>query len=151
MPIQCIIISMVALCTSKNRKCHNWTLLFINILIFKSIFFLVSGGTPVSEVRLEEKRNALRRAMKREFMRQGFNTKNHDQDVGKRAFDTALMRFHAFHNTMESRVVLNSRHFMLFFATIIVPIGLISKYHINRKVSCLRIYRFNKKTVRGID
>ena len=37
------------------------------------ILFSVGGGTPLSEIRLEEKRVALRRALKREYMKQGYD------------------------------------------------------------------------------
>merc|ERR1712051_33011 len=77
----------------------------------------VGGGTPLSEIRLEEKRVALRRALKREYMKQGYNPAG-----GKRVFDAAFYRWSAIHNSQEILVRSSVRNFGIYFATFIIPV-----------------------------
>merc|ERR1712018_513461 len=85
------------------------------------------GGTPLSEIRLEEKRIALRRALKREYMRQHFEPEN--VMAGKRVFDAAFYRFNAIQNSGEILVRANFRNFGLWCLYFIVPVYLLWKHY----------------------
>lgn len=94
------------------------------------ILFSVGGGTPLSEIRLEEKRVALRRALKREYMRQGYDPAG-STATGKRVFDSAFYRWGAIHNSQEILIRNTVRNFGVYFATFIIPVILLTKM-INR-------------------
>merc|ERR1739838_574558 len=79
----------------------------------------VGGGTPLDAIRLEEKRIALRRALKREYMRQCFEPKNMME--GKRVFDSAFYRFNAIQNSSEHLVRSNARNFGMWCFYFAIP------------------------------
>merc|ERR1711981_517196 len=87
----------------------------------------VGGGTPVSEIRLEEKRIALRRALKREYMKQSFEPEN--VMSGKRVFDAAFYRFNSIQNSSELLVRQNFRNFGLYCCYFIIPTYLLWKHY----------------------
>ena len=87
----------------------------------------------MTDARLEEKRIALRRALKREYMKQYWDPKN--MEAGKRVFDSAFYRFNAIQNSNELLVRNNFRQFGIFCATFIIPVILITKHMQKDKVS----------------
>ena len=95
------------------------------------VLFSVGGGTPLSEIRLEEKRVALRRALKREYMRQGYDPAGSNATGGKRVFDAAFYRWSAIHNSQEILVRQTVRNFGVYAITFIIPVILGTKL-INR-------------------
>ena len=90
------------------------------------ILFSVGGGTPLSEIRLEEKRVALRRALKREYMRQGYDPAGSNA-TGKRVFDSAFYRWSAIHNSQEILVRNSVRNFGVYAVTFIIPVIVFAK------------------------
>ena len=74
----------------------------------------------MSEIKLEEKRVALRRALKREYMRQAYHPENIMS--GKRVFDAAFYRWSAIHNSQEILVRRNWRAMAIYFGTFILPV-----------------------------
>ena len=90
------------------------------------ILFSVGGGTPLSEIRLEEKRVALRRALKREYMRQGYDPAGSNA-TGKRVFDSAFYRWSAIHNSQEILVRNTVRNFGVYAVTFIIPVIVFAK------------------------
>jgi len=83
------------------------------------------GGTPLNEIRLEEKRIALRRALKREYMRQAYHPENIEQ--GKRVFDAAFYRFNAIQNSTEYMVRNKGRTFGMWCLTFLIPVVLMTR------------------------
>ena len=61
----------------------------------------VGGGTPPYERMLEAKRDVLRRALKREYMKQRFDPKHYGGQTGPQVFDTAFMRWNALQNSAD--------------------------------------------------
>ena len=90
------------------------------------ILFSVGGGTPLSEIRLEEKRVALRRALKREYMRQGYDPAGSNA-TGKRVFDAAFYRWSAIHNSQEILVRNTVRNFGVYAVTFLIPVIVFAK------------------------
>merc|ERR1712025_65763 len=86
----------------------------------------VGGGTPLSEIRLEEKRVALRRARKREYMKRGYDPAG-SSATGKTIFDSAMMRWGAVHNSQEILIRKNGRNFGMYVLTFIIPTILLTK------------------------
>merc|ERR1739844_40514 len=86
----------------------------------------VGGGTPLSEIRLEEKRVALRRALKREYMRQGYDPAGSNA-TGKRVFDAAFYRWSAIHNSQEILVRNTVRNFGVYAVTFLIPVIVFAK------------------------
>ena len=80
----------------------------------------------MTDARLEEKRIALRRALKREYMKQYWDPEN--MKNGKRVFDSAFYRFNAVQNSTELLVRHNARQFGILCATFIIPVILITKH-----------------------
>merc|ERR1712062_286330 len=78
------------------------------------------GGTPLSEVRLEEKRIALRRALKREYMRQYYGPENQGY-TGKQVFDAAFHRYNALQNSQVKMVKMNFGNFLIWAGTFAIP------------------------------
>ena len=74
----------------------------------------------MSEIKLEEKRVALSRALKREYMRQAYHPENIMS--GKRVFDAAFYRWSAIHNSQEILVRRNWRAMAIYFGTFILPV-----------------------------
>merc|ERR1712025_946791 len=89
----------------------------------------VGGGTPLSEIRLEEKRIALRRALKREYMRQTYEPEN--VISGKRLFDAAFYRFNSIQNSSEILVRQSFRNFFLYLLYFPIPTYLLWKHYTN--------------------
>ena len=71
---------------------------------------------------MEEKRVALRRALKREYMKQGYDPAGSNATGGKRVFDAAFYRWSAIHNSQEILVRSSVRNFGIYFATFIIPV-----------------------------
>lgn len=90
-------------------------------------------GINVAEAKLEEKRMALRRALKREYLRQAFDPQAYPS--GRRVFDTAMYRFAALQNSSANYVVQNARNFFMYLGVFWVPVGIVSVYYYNRRVS----------------
>ena len=104
-----------------------------NIYLF-IILFSVGGGTPLSEIRLEEKRVALRRALKREYMKQGYDPAG-SNSTGKRVFDSAFYRWSAVHNSQEVLIRNTTRNFGMYMVTFIIPVILLTKMYNRDHVS----------------
>ena len=104
------------------------------------ILFSVGGGTPLSEIRLEEKRVALRRALKREYMKQGYDPAGSNATGGKRVFDAAFYRWGAIHNSQEILVRSSVRNFGIYFATFIIPVIIGTKIINSDMVSVQKSY-----------
>merc|ERR1712018_208410 len=81
------------------------------------------GGTPLSEVRLEEKRIALRRALKREYMGQYYSPENQGY-TGKHVFDAAFHRYNALQNSQVKMVKMNFGNFLIWAGTFAMPVGI---------------------------
>merc|ERR1712088_694349 len=103
----------------------------------------VGGGTPLSEIRLEEKRVALRRALKREYMRQGYDPAGSNA-TGKRVFDAAFYRWSAIHNSQEILVRSSVRNFGIYFATFIIPVIIVTKIINSDMMNCEKSIRDGK-------
>ena len=75
---------------------------------------------------MEEKRVALRRALKREYMRQGYDPAGSNA-TGKRVFDSAFYRWSAIHNSQEILVRNTVRNFGVYAVTFIIPVIVFAK------------------------
>ena len=97
------------------------------------IFVLGGGGTPLSEVRLEEKRIALRRALKREYMSQYYGPRQGFE--GKAVFDAAFYRWNALQNSQSKMVKMNFGNFLIWVGTCGLPVYLSWKWYNGHQVS----------------
>ena len=75
---------------------------------------------------MEEKRVALRRALKREYMKQGYDPAGSNA-TGKRVFDSAFYRWAAIHNSQEVLIRNSVRNFGVYCVTFIIPVILLTK------------------------
>ncbi len=75
----------------------------------------------MTEADLENKRNVLRRALKKEFIRTAYPPRNFGEEQGVRVFDTAMARWHALHNSYEFIGQRNWKNGLVFAATWVIP------------------------------
>merc|ERR1711944_125774 len=87
----------------------------------------VGGGTPLSEVRLEEKRVALRRALKREYISQYYGPRQGYS--GKQVFDAAFYRYNALQNSQSKMVKMNWGNFLIWVGTFAFPVGVVWQWY----------------------
>merc|ERR1711976_945199 len=80
----------------------------------------IGGGTPPYERMLEAKRDVLRRALKREYMKQRFDPKHYGGQTGPQVFDTAFMK-------------LNARTTLMYVGIVLAPIYFLTKYTTYRR------------------
>ena len=83
---------------------------------------------------LEEKRNVLRRALKREYIKQRFDPKHYGGQSGPQVFDAAFMRWNALQNSNDYMMKLNARTILLYVGIVIAPIYCLTKYTTYRRV-----------------
>jgi len=81
----------------------------------------VGGGTSVYEARLEEKRNILRRALKREYIRKMYDPRIYGKDHGPDVFDAAFHRWQATREGGDYQVRNNFWSFFFHFSLIVGP------------------------------
>ena len=102
-----------------------------------SLFIVVGGGATDYERQLEAKRNVLRRALKREYIKQRFDPKSYAGDTGPAVFDAAFYRWQATHNSTDYLMRNNFRAKALFVGIILAPTLLLTNYGVHRKVSII--------------
>ena len=95
----------------------------------------VGGGTPPYERMLEAKRDVLRRALKREYMKQRFDPKHYGGQTGPQVFDTAFMRWNALQNSADYMMKLNARTTLMYVGIVLAPIYFLTKYTTYRRGS----------------
>lgn len=81
----------------------------------------VGGGTPYSEAILQEKRKALRNALKHEWIQKKYHPQAHAH--GGVIFDAAMQRWQSLQFTYGDHFVPTVRNFMKFSAYTIIPVS----------------------------
>ncbi len=103
--------------------------------VVSHIFFSAGGGTTPYEAQLERKRQALRNALKGEFLRQRFHPNAVTEDGGS-VFDAAVQRFISMKNTEGEYYYPTIKNFMKYAAVTIIPISIGIYFHTKEVVRC---------------
>jgi hypothetical protein len=80
----------------------------------------IGGGTPYYEALLEEKRRAIRHALKHEYIHRRYSPQAMEQ--GGIVFDAAMQRWHSLQFTYGDHFVPSVRNFMKFSLVSIIPL-----------------------------
>ena len=97
------------------------------VVIISYFFLAAGGGTSVYEARLEEKRNILRRALKREYIRKMYDPRIYGKEHGPDVFDAAFHRWQATREGGDYQVRNNVWSFGLHFLFIVGPMILLGR------------------------
>ena len=97
------------------------------VVIISYFFLAAGGGTSVYEARLEEKRNILRRALKREYIRKMYDPRIYGKDHGPDVFDAAFHRWQATREGGDYQVRNNFWSFFFHFALIVGPMCVLGR------------------------
>ena len=82
----------------------------------------MGGGTSSYEAMLEQKRAALRRALKTEYIRKVYNPKSYTPEGYVEVHDAALTRWHAMQKTVPEYWFPNIRSALFAFCLVGVPL-----------------------------
>lgn len=101
--------------------------------LHNKISFPDGGGTSAYEAHLEQKRAAIRKAMKSEWLKQRYNPQTYVN--GGHVFDAAMYRWNAMRCTQGDYFYPTIKNFLQFSALTIVPVGLYAYMLISSYVS----------------